>query len=57
MIRWITTYIDTNNEKWEREKLERDQERKTRLEEWDKSERFRKIATIRERMRKKRKIQ
>ena len=37
LIRWITTYIDT------------------RLEGWDKSERFRKIATIRERMRKKKK--
>ena len=55
LIRWITNYIDTNKEKWEREKLKRDQERRARLEEWDKSERFRKIATIRERMRDERK--
>ena len=26
LIRWITEYIDRNKEKWEREKLERDQE-------------------------------
>ena len=51
LIRWITNYKDKNKEKWEREKLERDQERRTRLEEWDKSERFRKIAMIREKMR------
>ena len=32
--------------------MERDQERRIVIDEWDKSERFRKIATIRERLRK-----
>ena len=36
LIRWITGYIDSNKEKWESEKLERDQERRTMLDEWDK---------------------
>ena len=48
LMRCITTYIDANKEKWEREKLDRDQERRIVMDEWDKFERFRKIAIIKE---------
>ena len=49
LMRWITGFIEDNQEQWEIEKLERDQEWRSRIEYWDKSERFKKIAMIRER--------
>ena len=52
MLRWVSSYLDENQEQWEIEKRER--ERKVLLEEWDKAERFRKIEILRERDRKKR---
>ena len=53
LMRWITGFIEDNQEQWEIEKLERDQEWRSRIEYWDKSERFKKIAMIRERKRRK----
>ena len=50
MIRWVTGYLSRNQERWEVEKRERDQERRRRLDEWDKEERFRKISMLREKM-------
>ena len=50
MIRWVTGYLSRNQERWEVEKRERDQERRRRLDEWDKEEGFRKISMLREKL-------
>ena len=44
MVRWLTSYIEENQERWEIQKREDELRRKIR--EWDKSERFRKIEII-----------
>ena len=36
-IRWVTSFIEENQEKWEKEKIERDLERERKLQEWEKN--------------------
>ena len=50
MARWISSYIDENKDKWEREKLQRQKTDLERAEEWKKMKRFEKIALMREKM-------
>ena len=47
MIRWLTKYIEGNQESWEIERRERENEHKRRLEEWENATRFRKIEILR----------
>ena len=49
MIRWLTKYIEGNQESWEIEIREREIEIKRKLEDWEKAARFRKIEILRER--------
>ena len=51
-LRWITAYIEENEEIWEIERLEREVEMRKIEDEWNKSKRFEKIAFLRERERK-----
>ena len=44
----MTEFIDTNTDNWERERKERHNEEKRRLDEWEKSSRFEKIKLIKE---------
>ena len=52
MIRWVSKYIEENQERWENEKRERDQQRKERLEDWDRAKRFERIRILREKEKK-----
>ena len=53
-IRWITEYISENQDRWEIERLERDEETRRKRLEWEKADRFKKIEFLRERDRLKR---
>ena len=44
----MTEFIDTNTDNWERERKERQNEEKRRLDEWEQSSRFEKIKLIKE---------
>ena len=48
MLRWLSGYIENNQEQWERERRERESERENLLKEWEKSLRFEKIWKIRQ---------
>merc|ERR1711954_240879 len=47
-LRWVTKYIDENSEKWEREKVERENEVNKQLNDWDKKRRKEKIKILQE---------
>ena len=49
MIRWLTKYIEGNQESWEIERREREIENRRKLEQWEKAARFQKIEILRER--------
>ena len=49
MIRWVSQYIEANQENWEIEKRERDETRGEKIEQWEKAQRFQKIEILRER--------
>ena len=48
MARWISTYISENEERWAKEKKEREQNEKKWREDWAKMTRFEKIREIKE---------
>ena len=48
MLRWVTKYIDENSEKWEREKVERENEVNKQLNDWDRKRRKEKIKILQE---------
>ena len=48
MLRWITSYIDLNTDKWERERKSRQMEDKKIVATWEKLSRLEKIKKIRE---------
>ena len=50
MARWISSYIDENNDRWIREKSQRKKTDLERAEEWKKMKRFEKIALMREKI-------
>ena len=52
MLRWVTRYLEANNERWEKEREVRKKEEKKRLADWDRMARFEKISIIREREKK-----
>ena len=54
-IRWISRYIEENQEQWELGRMEREEERKEKIREWEKAGRMRKIELIREREKEKKK--
>ena len=53
-LRWITAFIEENAEVWEIEKMEREEERRRKVLEWEKSQRIEKIAFLRAREKRKR---
>ena len=46
MVRWLSEYIEVNQESWEVERREREEKRNRTIREWEKSARF---ETIRKR--------
>jgi hypothetical protein len=48
MMKWVTTYIDENADKWARDKKERQENEQKWQEEWARMTRFEKIRNIRE---------
>ena len=46
MLRWLTTFLKENHEKWESERKEREAENRKKLEEWEKAKRFEKIEIL-----------
>ena len=46
LLRLTTEYIEENTAKWEKEKLEREQDEMKRLKEWDEMTRSEKIASF-----------
>ena len=53
-LRWISKYVEENSELWEIEKLEREVERRKKIEEWEKLKRFERIEYLRSRDKRKR---
>ena len=45
MTKWITSYIDENTEKWEKEKKEREDNSEKLIANWARSTRFEKIES------------
>ena len=43
IVRWLTSYIEENQERWEAQRREREDEYRRKINEWYKSERFRKM--------------
>ena len=43
IVRWLTSYIEENQERWEAQRREREDEYRRKINEWYKIERFRKI--------------
>ena len=43
MYRWTVEYIAENTERWDKERIEREKERKEAIQEWDKKSRIQKI--------------
>ena len=48
MAKWIHTYIKENNVMWERERLERIEERRKKMEDWERKTRCEKIIILKE---------
>ena len=48
MMRWITEYIDQNQERWEVQGKERRKEFKQKLDDWDKRDRLEKVKRLKE---------
>ena len=55
MLRWVSQYIEQNQESWERGEREREIERKKKVSEWEKMKRFEKIEYLRKRDREEKK--
>ena len=53
MAKWVHQFIKENTNKWEKEKIERLEERRKTLETWEKKSRLEKIATLKEKWRQK----
>ena len=51
LLRWITNYIETNNEKWEKGRKERQEKGKNEVLEWERKTRFEKVAALKEKER------
>ena len=49
MAKWITSYINENEEKWGKEKQDREKRNKNWIEKWAKKTRLEKIKEIKER--------
>ena len=45
-IRWITKYLDENEELWEIERMERELEHQKKIDEWEKAKRFERIKIL-----------
>ena len=56
MIRWLTAYLDQNQERWNQERIERDKNEKQRAADWHKMRRFEKIRVIKEKQEENRKV-
>ena len=52
MLRWITEFIQENQEGWEKQKLEREKQAKEELEIWNKCKRLEKIEKLKEKWKK-----
>ena len=49
-LRWITRYIDENNERWKKEKKQRESNEKETAEQWKKMNRLEKIKLLKEKI-------
>ena len=49
MAKWVTSYIKENEERWAKDKLDREKNQKKWLDDWARKSRFEKIREIRER--------
>ena len=49
MVRWISEYIEINQDVWERGERERDEKKRKQLEDWEKMKRLKKINYLRKR--------
>ena len=56
MTRWLTSYIDENQEKWKTESEDRQKNEKKRAAEWHKMERFEKIRIVKEKLQENKKV-
>ena len=50
MLRWVTTYLEKNQARWEREKEERRMEQKETLAAWEKRGRLDKLSILKEKL-------
>ena len=57
MTRWLHSYIEENSSNWEKEKIRRIEERKERIEAWERNSRFEKIKVLKEKLKNKRKTE
>ena len=48
MARWVTNYIDENQDRWEKEKKARETDARRKAEDWHKMQRFEKIRMLKE---------
>ena len=53
MLRWVTEFIHENQEKWDKERVEKEKEASEELEKWNKYRRFEKISKLKEKWEKK----
>ena len=52
MMKWVTEFIKTNQDKWEKERLEKQKEIEKELEDWNRSKRFEKIEKLKQKWKK-----
>ena len=56
MFRWVTQFLNENQEKWEQERKEREEKIMEEIKEWEKAKRFEKIERIKRLWRNKKEI-
>ena len=50
LMRWITTFIDENSERWDKERAERLEKERQELNDWEKKNRFEKIRMLKQKL-------
>ena len=48
MLRWLTSFLQENQEAWEESRIEREKENEKSLNDWEKTKRFEKIKILKE---------
>ena len=52
MLRWVTEFINTHQEEWDKKKKDQEEKINKELEDWNKSKRFEKIRKLKEKWKK-----